>query len=400
MSAIAAYRTLLRIVGPAYVLVAFLGRVPLAMSQMGTLLLVSESTGRYALGGAAAGALAVANAIGAPFFGALADRVGQRPVVLVQSVAGAVGLVGVVLVTRADASAPLVIAMSAVAGLAIPQIGPLARVRWAPVTDKAPDRAKLVDAAFSYEGAADEVSFVLGPASVGLLAVLVDEGEALIVAAGVLAVFGSWFALHPTAALTRPERRSTGAAVPVLTGMLIVLGLAQLFIGMVFGGTQTGSTALATEEGRAGVAGLIHATLGVGSAIAGLTVAALPERITYELRMFVAAVALLVLSAPLLLVDSVGSLVAVIALLGFAVAPYMIGNFAMAGRVVDPSRVGTAMTLLAGMTGIGYALGSSVAGRLADAHGYTSAFGVTVTAAALATILSALVLTRSRRSTA
>ncbi|RYJ04753.1 MAG: MFS transporter, partial [Actinomycetales bacterium] len=153
----------------------------------------------------------------------------------------------------------------------------------------------------------------------------------------------------------------------------------------------------ATEEGRAGVAGLIHATLGVGSAIAGLTVAALPERVTYELRMLVSAVALLVLSAPLLLVDSVGSLVAVIALLGFAVAPYMIGNFAMAGRVVDPSRVGTAMTLLAGMTGIGYALGSSVAGRLADSHGYTSAFGVTVTAAALATVLSAVVLARSRR---
>ncbi len=49
-----------------------------------------------------------------------------------------------------------------------------------------------------------------------------------------------------------------------------------------------------------------------------------------------------------------------LALLGFAVAPYMISNFAMAGEVVVPERVGTAMTLLAGATGIGYALGSTL----------------------------------------
>ena len=45
MSAIASYRTLLRTVGPAYVTVAFLGRIPFAMSQLGTLILVSTQTG-------------------------------------------------------------------------------------------------------------------------------------------------------------------------------------------------------------------------------------------------------------------------------------------------------------------------------------------------------------------
>lgn len=388
MSAITAYRTLLRIVGPAYIVVAFLGRVPLAMSQMGTLLLVSGATGRYALGGAAAGALAVANAVGAPFFGSLADRVGQRPVVLAQSWAGGGGLVAIVWATQSGASAPAIIAVAALAGLATPQIGPLARVRWQPITRDAPDQRRLVDAAFSYEGAVDEVSFVLGPATVGFLAVLVAPGDALLVAAGVLVAFGSWFALHPTATLTRPEPDATGSTAPVLTGVLVVLALAQLLIGMVFGATQTGSTVLATAAGQPGQAGLIHATLGVGSAIAGLAIAALPERIGYRTRMVGAAAALLVLSAPLLLVQTIGQLVAVIALLGFAVAPYMISTFAMAGAVVVPERVGTAMTLLAGATGIGYALGSTVAGRLADLGGHTPAFAVTVTATALALLLS------------
>ena len=396
MSAIAAYRTLLATVGPAYVLVAFLGRVPLAMSQMGTLLLVSDSTGRYALGGAAAGALAVANALGAPVFGSLADRIGQRPVVLVQSVAGAVGLVGVVAVTQSGAPAGAVIATAALAGLATPQIGPLARVRWAPLLRGRGDKDRLVDAAFSYEGAADEVSFVLGPATVGLVAVILDPGGALLVAAGVLGLFGSAFALHSSAALTVPQPGETRSTTRVLGVLLVALAIAQLLIGVLFGATQTGSAVLATQEGQPGLAGLIHATLGIGSAIAGLAVAALPERIGYPTRMVVSATGLLVLSAPLLLVQSVAQLVVVIAFLGFAVAPYMISNFAMAGQVVEPDRVGLAMTLLAGATGIGYAVGSSVAGRLADIGGHTPAFAVTVTATACAVVLSVLVAWRAR----
>jgi MFS family permease len=46
------------------------------------------------------------------------------------------------------------------------------------------------------------------------------------------------------------------------------------------------------------------------------------------------------------------------------------------------------MTLLAGATGIGYAVGSAVAGRLADVHGHPGAFGVTVAAGVCAAVLS------------
>ncbi len=389
MSAIASYRTLLRTVGPAYVAVAFLGRIPLAMSQLGTLILVSTQTGRYALGGAAAGALAVANALGAPFAGGLADRIGQRSVVLGQSIAGALGLLVLVEATNRDLGAPTIIAVSALAGLAIPQIGPLARVRWGPIVRRSDDRGRLLDAAFSYEGAADEASFVLGPALVGVLAVIADPSGALICAAVVLAAFGSWFALHPTAALTGSDRLPGQARGRLFGAAFVVLVIAQMCVGMVFGGTQTGSTVLATTEGQPGLAGVIHATLGVGSVIAGLAVTGLPERVLYATRMLASAVGLLLLSAPLLLVDSIGPLIGVIALLGFAVAPYMISNFALAGHLVSDDRIGMAMTMLAGATGIGYALGSSVAGRLADAlTSHTPAFAVTVTAAGIAVVLS------------
>jgi len=389
VSAIASYRALLRIVGPAYIVVAFIGRIPLAMSQLGVLVLVSSTTGRYGLGGAAAGVLAVANAIGSPLAGALADRMGQRPVVLVQSLVGALGLVGIVIVTDPGASTVAIFVTAAITGFAMPQIGPLARVRWRPITADEGDQRRLVDAAFSYEGAADEASFVLGPAMIGALALIAEPAGALLAAAVLLAVFGTWFAVHPTSGLV--ARRSAEIAVGtgrVWTTAFVVLAFAQFCIGTIFGSVQTGSTVLATAEGKPGLTGLIHATLGVGSVIAGLAVTALPERVLYATRMLVASLGLLILAAPLLLVDSIPSLVAVISLLGFAVAPYMISNFALAGILVPLHRVGTAMTLLAGATGVGYASGAALAGRLADDRGHTAAFAVTVGSAGLAVALA------------
>ncbi|MCW2799485.1 MAG: transporter [Aeromicrobium sp.] len=358
------------------------------MSQLGVLVLVSTSTGRYGLGGAAAGILAVANAVGSPLAGALADRIGQRPVVLVQSLVGAVGLAGIVLVVHLDSPTVLIFAAAAIAGFAMPQVGPLARVRWRPITQDEGDQRRLVDAAFSYEGAADEASFVLGPATIGVLALLAEPAGALLAAAVLLAVFGSWFAIHPTAALAKSSTTGGVGSGALWTVVFAVLVFAQFCIGMVFGSVQTGTTVLATAAGHAGVAGLIHATLGIGSVTAGLAITALPERILYATRMLVAALGLLVLSSPLLLVDTVPELVGVIALLGFAVAPYMISNFALAGILVPLHRVGTAMTLLAGATGVGYAAGASIAGRLADDHGHTAAFAVTVSAAGLAVLLA------------
>ncbi|KAA1394360.1 MFS transporter [Aeromicrobium ginsengisoli] len=389
MSAIAAYRALLRIVGPAYILVAFLGRIPLAMSQLGVLVLVSSKLDSYGAGGAAAGILAIANAIGSPLAGTVADRIGQRPVVLVQSLVGAAGLASVVLVTDPDASRALIFGVAGVTGFAMPQVGPLARVRWRPITRDEGDQRRLVDAAFSYEGAADEASFVLGPAMIGVLAILAEPAGALLAAAVILAVFGSWFAIHWTSELVAKSSTTGGAgSEPLWSVAFAVLVVAQLCIGTIFGSVQTGTAVLARADGHAGSAGLIHAVLGIGSVTAGLAITALPERILYATRMLVAAVGLLLLSAPLLLVDSIGSLILVIALLGFAVAPYMISNFALAGILVPVHRVGAAMTLLAGATGIGYALGASIAGRLADEGGHTPAFAVTVGAAGVAVLLA------------
>lgn len=389
MSPIASYRRLLALAGPLYVVTAFLGRLPLAMSQMGALLLVSSATGSYAAGGLAAGTLAVANAVCSPVAGALADRVGQRPVVLVQSVAGGVALTTLVGLAGAGSATALLVASAGLAGAFAPQIGPLARARWRPITrGSGAHQPRLVEAAFSYEGAADEASFVLGPALLGTLVAVAAPGAGLLTAAALLLVFGVWFALHPTAALTHAARHDGPPEGRLLTPVFVVLLLAQLLIGVIFGSVQTGTAVLATADGEAGRAGLVHAVLGIGSVAAGLAIAALPERVGYASRVLMTAGALFVLGLPLLWTDSLRSLVLVVLLLGFAVAPYMISNFTLGERAAPVARVGAAMTLLAAATGLGYALGSATAGRLADTSGHTAAFGVTVAAGGAALLLA------------
>ena len=225
--------------------------------------------------------------------------------------------------------------------------------------------------------------------------VAISPSGALLLAAAMLAVFGTAFALHRTARVVRVN----GLALPtgrLVTPVLLVLAGAQLLIGSLFGATQTGTTVLATAAGHPGFAGLVHATLGLGSALAGIATAFIPERFGPERRILVAASALLVLSVPLLFVDGLPALTAAVALLGCAVAPFMIGVFTLAERVVAPARVATAMTMLASATGIGYALGSTVAGRLADQHGHSAAFAVTLSAMGLAVVLVALSQRRFR----
>ena len=392
MSPLTTYRRLFGLTGPLYVAVAFLGRLPMSMSQIGTLLLVAIATDSYGTGGAAAGALAVANAVGSPLAGGIADRIGQRSVVLVQSVLGAVGLAALVLLTDAGASDGALVAAAAAAGFFIPQVGPLARVRWRPITSPTgKSQGRLMSAAFSYEGAADEAAFVLGPALVGGLVALVSPGGALLTASAMLLVFGTAFALHPTARLTgRAAHGLVQAGGRLFTPLLGGLLLAQMFVGMLFGSVQTGTTALTDQAGHPEVAGLVHALLGIGSVLAGLATVALPERFGLERRVLAFAAGLVVLSSPLLGVDSIGGLVAVVLLLGFVVAPYMISIFTLGERLVPMSRVGMAMTLLGGATGVGYALGSGLAGRAADADGYGAAFVVTIGATVAAVLLALL----------
>lgn len=399
------YSALPRLAGAWFLPVAFAARLPFTMLTIGTLLLVSTATGSVAAGSLAGAAAALGTAVGGPTQGALADRYGQRVVLLVCTPLATVALAGLVAVNLPDAVAPtgLTLLAAALTGASVPQVGPLARVRWIGLTR---GRPRTLSAALSYESTADEVGFVLGPALVGVLATTASPAAAMLLAAALLAAGGTAFALHPTARAVRdvPARRD-GAAPRTSDGRPGMLALARreavplagmLCMGVLFGGTQTAATAFTTEVGRAGLGGVLYAVLGVGSAVTALAVVALPARWSLGARWTWFAAGLTVSFATLVQLVTTGSLavvVAGIAVAGLFVGPVMVTVFTVASERAPLERTAAAMTLVASANVVGVALGAALAGQAAGL-GVAPAF--VVPAVAAAGLLAVGVLLRSR----
>jgi MFS family permease len=404
-------RALVALAGRLFLPLAWLARLPLAMGQIAVLLLVADTTGSYGQGGLAAASLALGSAVGGPVSGVLADRLGQRVVLLVAGPAHAAGLVAVTLLAVQHAPPALLLSVAALAGAFVPQVGPLVRVRWVALVRRegAAHQTKRLSEAFAYEGAADEATFVAGPALVGVLATVAGPAVAPLVAATLALTAVTWFAVHWTVALVQPESRGVvrqtpgqipaGRRRPRLAGGAdtAVLLLAALSLGIVFGGTQAGVTAFAGELGEPGIAGIVYAVLGLGSAVAGLASAALPSRFRLSSRLTAFGGALALLSLPLLVVPSLPLLCVAVGLFGCAVAPFLITVYALAERTVSLDRAASVMTLVASAIIVGYAVGSSTAGVLGDDHSSRAALIVPVAAAALALLTAVGCRGRMRR---
>lgn len=382
------YARLPRLAGPWFLPIAFLGRLPFSMLTIGTLLLVTTSTGSVALGGLASAATALGTALGGPAQGAVADRVGQRRVVLACAPASALAVLGL-LAASSVPSTPGMLAAAAVVGASVPQVGPLARVRWLAL---AADEPRTLSAAMSYESTADEVSFVLGPALVGVLAAAGSPQVAMVVAAALLATAGTAFALHPTARVaagpgTAPSAAPGGfGAAWRLVRLEAVAVVGMVAMGLLFGGTQAALTALTRDAGSPDLAGLVYAVMGVGSAATALAVVALPERWSLAGRWAAFAGGLLLGTTALVgaaATGSVGPVVAVVAVVGLFVGPVMVTVFTVAGERAPVGRTAAAMTLVASANVVGVALGASGAGQLAQGVSTTASFAVPVVAAAL-----------------
>ncbi len=430
--------------GRSFIPLGLFARLPLAMLTVGALTLVTSVTGSYAVGGAAAGAVGIGSALGAPVLGVLADRLGQRRVLLVSAVANTAAIVALILAAylipgaQDLAAAVPVLAAAFVAGASCPQVGPLARVRWMALTSRTSGRGAAansadLDTALSYESTADELTFVLGPALVGILASLLAPWLPLALAAALTVVLVPAFAVHPTHhAVVRTARRpSSGRAAapapasasglaPAAAGdrrtdertaaqrartfaAVALPVLAMVCMGTFFGSTQASLSSFSASFATSELAGLLYAAMGLSSAAAALSVAYWPRRLTVNVRWIACAGLMAGLALLLLLPTTALPMVLVLLVLGLPVGPLMVTVFAIGGLVAPAGKLGTVMTALASGIVAGTALGSSIAGQLAQNFGYSTAFLVPVCAATALFLLgtaTAVVLRQRGRKTA
>jgi MFS family permease len=391
------YRALVHAAGFWFFPVAFLARLPYATTPLATLILLEAATGSYAFAGLAGAGQCVAIAVGGPVVGALADRYGPRRVGLVTAVGNIAALAGLIAASRADR--PAMLAAAILAGLTQPQVGPLVRAHWSHLV-RVRDQRRLLPTALSYEAAADETSFVAGPAVVGLLTpVTTPAGPIAPVLATIVLLAGATvpFALLSAGARIRPQPSQSAPAAPLPRAALAAMVVAMAAVGAVFGAVQTGVAVYADTAGRPGAAGLVYAEFGVGSALAGAACAWLPGRFTLRGRYLTFAATLLAGTAILPAGGAGLSLHAAVAVASVTVAPYMISLYALTERLAPPHRVAAAMTVLCAGGPLGTAAGRAAAGHLADAHGTAGAFLVAPVSAAGALLLAVALVAADRQ---
>ncbi|MGY1822377.1 MFS transporter [Geodermatophilus sp. SYSU D00079] len=364
------------------VLAAFVGRLPLSMVGLGSVLLIASETGSYGLGGVVAATGAVTTAISGPLIGRWADTHGQRrtllPVVVVFVAAGCVFLPAV----KQDWPLWTVFISAGVAGACIPPVSSMIRVRWTHLlrgTHRLPT-------ALAMESVLDEFVFIVGPVLVTFLSTT-GHATSGVVTAFTLAVVGSLlFAAqgatepppHGHAARTGPAAiRSAGIRV------LFVVGAA---VGAILGTLEIALVAFADEVDAKSLSGVLIAALALGSMASGIGWGAIHWRQPLRLRLAASLVLLTVLSIPLLLIEDIWLMIPFVVVAGVAVSPSLISSFTLAELLVPRSATTEAFTWIGTALALGVAVGTSLAGKIVDSVGANASFLVATIAAAVAAV--------------
>lgn len=364
------YRDVLSRPGAAlFSFTALWSRLPLSMTGLGIVLLVSERTDSYGRAGVMAAAYVLAAAAFGPFQGRLADRIGQAKVLCAVGAVYALGIALTLVAIEAEWSTPLPHLCAIVAGLATPQTGSMVRARW---THAVSERSQL-NTAFSIEAVLDEVVFVVGPVLVTFLTLQVAEISGLVFA-GAAATLGSWaLALQRSTAPPLVSQDGQPRA-PISWALLGPLVAVSVGLGTLFGSTEVIVVAFTEEQGQAGAAGAVLAVWAAGSLIAGLAVGALPQT-HHPVRQFRAAMlALALLFAPLGLLPSSVWLAVGMFLAGVMISPTLIAMVNITELGVPSSRLTEALTWTGTGMAVGVAPGAAIAGWVVDHHGASAGF--------------------------
>ncbi|MFC9395848.1 MFS transporter [Streptomyces sp. NPDC057027] len=390
------YGQLLRTPGAlSFLLPGFAARQPFAMLTIGIVLLVQHTTGSFGSAGAVAAVTGVSMALFAPQSGKLADRFGQRAV-LIPGVLVHTASVSL-LVALALGGAPLwALFLAAVpSGASVPQVGPMVRARWAAKLDGTP----LMPTAAAFESVTDEFTFVVGPVLATALCTGVHPAAGLIAEAALTLVGGLFFAAQratqPAYGLTATghgsgEPRRSALSVPGVR----VLVVAFLGIGSVFGGMQVSLTAFTEEIGNPGANGLLYGIFAAGNMLAGIAMGAIAWKTGPRRRLILGYAGLTVAASLLWTAHSVLLLGALGLVVGLCIAPALITGYTIVETLIPASARTEAFTWLTGAVALGQAAAVTVAGRLADAHGASTGFLVPMAGTALA--LVTLLALRSR----
>ncbi|MFJ9537156.1 MFS transporter [Streptomyces sp. NPDC101225] len=359
------YGQLLRTRGAwTFLVPGFAARQPFAMLTLSIVLLVQHTTGSYGAAGAAAAVTGVSMALCAPYGGRLADRYGQRAVLLPGVLLHA--LSGLTLTALALSHAPLwaLFAAAVPTGASVPQIGPMVRARWGVKLQDSP----LMHTAAAFESVTDELTFVLGPLLATALCTTVAPAAGLVTEASLTLIGGLLFAARKsTQPPTATARHARVEHVSALRAPGVrVLVVAFLGIGAVFGGMQVSLAAFTESIGEPGLNGVLYGVFAAGNMLSGIVCGAVAWRAAPQRRLVVGYGALALAASGLWTAHSVPLLAGLGLLVGMCIAPALITGYTLVEGLVPAGGRTEAFTWLTGAVALGQAVAVTVAGQLED----------------------------------
>lgn len=362
------------------VAVGFVGRLPLSMVGLGSLLVVEDYTGSYALGGAVAATGAVTTSLFGPLIGRAADAHGQRrvllPILAVFVVAGTVFLWAV----REDQSRWIMFAAAGIAGACIPPVSSMLRTRWTYLLKGSP----RLPTALAFESVIDEFTFIVGPVLVTFLSTTGHTTSGLVTAFVLATVGGLLFAAQrktePPPGGANLGRGPSAMRVPGLR-VLCVVGFV---IGGILGDLQVSLVAFSDEMGAYSLSGVLIAALAVGSMTFGILWGTLHFQTPLPRRLINVLAALTLLSIPLVLIGDIMLMGIAVLLFGCAISPSLITSFTLVEVLVPKAIVTEGFTWVGTAVGLGVAVGASSSGLLVESFGANEAFLVATVLAMIA----------------
>ncbi|MCC3767487.1 MFS transporter [Streptomyces sp. UNOC14_S4] len=368
---------------------SFLGRMPLSMTGIGIVTMVSQLTGRYRLAGALSATLAIAAAVLGPQISRLVDRHGQRRVTRPATLIALVSLAGLLMSAQQRWPDWLLFVFATGAGCT-PSVGAMVRARWAELYR---GRSEL-HTAYAFESVADEVCFIFGPIlSIGLSTAWFPEAGPLL-AACFLAVGVFWLtSQRATEPVPHPREQHSGGSALRSPG-LQVLVVTFVAVGAIFGTVDVVTVAFAEEQGHKAMASVVLAVYALGSCTAGVVFGLLRLSGEPARRWLLGVCVMAVSMIPLQLVGSLPLLAVALFVAGLSIAPTMVTTMALVEQHVPREKLTEGMTWTSTGLAVGVALGSSAAGWVVDAEGAGSGYVVALGAGALSAAVAFLGLRR------
>ncbi len=365
------YTTLLKTPGAkGFVLAGLLARLPVSMTAIGIITMLSELNASYTLAGGVAAVFTLSCAVIAPRISRLVDRYGQSKVLPYTAFVALVSILSLLTVAYWQLPSWMLFIFAILGGFT-PNMSAMVRARWTEIYRGKPE----LQTAYALESVLDELCFIVGPPlSVGLCVGLFPQAGPLL-AMLFLFIGVTAFVVQKKTEPAVKKIEVYNASVFRLT-MVKALTLLLVFLGIIVGTIDVASVAFAKNQNMPASASIVLSFYAVSSCAAGLLFGMMQFKWSLAKLLLLSSLATMLSTIPLLMVWNIASLSVTVFIAGLFFSPTMITAMSLVEENVPDEQLTEGLTWLLSGLGIGVAMGAAMSGYIIDEYNIRAGFTI------------------------